>query len=46
LKALAAEDEGPDIVIDHPAVDGDDDDFILLERHHIKNVIIDLDVCG
>lgn len=43
LEALAGEDEEPDIAIEYPTVE---DECILLERHHIRSVIVDLDACG
>jgi hypothetical protein len=41
--ALGSSDEGPEIVIEYPT---EEDECILLERHHIRSVIVDLDACS
>jgi hypothetical protein len=41
-----ADDDGPEILIEQPADDGEDEELILLEQRHIKTVIVDLDACG
>jgi hypothetical protein len=51
LESLAngAEEDGPEIVIEYPTVDRDDDEPILLERRRVSietaTVIVDLDAC-